>query len=85
MHGTTLLLESLFNNVIVDVQPATLLKKKLQHRCFLVNFCEIFKSIYSLKVFLPSFLASINLEIEFNLSNIFADYENEPVTSTPHP
>ena len=43
------MLESLFNKV-EGLRPATLLKKRLQHRCFPVMFfceyCEIFKNIY---------------------------------------
>ena len=35
---------SLFFNKVVG--PATLLKKRLRHRCFPVNFCEVFKNIF---------------------------------------
>ena len=30
-------------------RPATILKKRLWHRCFPVNFCEIFKNIFFTK------------------------------------
>ena len=35
---------SLFLNKFSVIQPATLLKKKLQHRCFLVNFAKCLKN-----------------------------------------
>ena len=37
------LCQSLFLNKIAGLRPATLLKKRLWHRCFPVNFCEISK------------------------------------------
>ena len=35
------LYQSLFFNNIADIRPATLLKKKLRHRCFPVNFVKL--------------------------------------------
>ena len=36
--------QSLFFNRIAHLKPVTLLKKRLEHRCFPVNFCEIFQN-----------------------------------------
>ena len=36
--------QSLFFNKVADPRPATLLKKRLWHRCFLVNFGEILRT-----------------------------------------
>ena len=35
-----------FFNKVKHLRPSTLLKKKLRHRCFPVNFCEIFKNTF---------------------------------------
>ena len=47
---------------------------RLRYRCFLVNFCEIFKSIceWLLLQFesFSSVFSSLNLKLQFNLSNI---------------
>ena len=34
------LYESFFSNKVTGLRPATLLKKRLWHRCFLVNFVK---------------------------------------------
>ena len=35
---------SLFFNKVADLRPATLLKKRLEHSCFLVNFGKILRT-----------------------------------------
>ena len=40
------LYQSLFSNKVSYLQTVTLLKKRLRHRCFLVNFRSFFKRIY---------------------------------------
>ena len=35
---------SLFFNQVAGLRPATLLKKRLQHRCFLVNFAKFLRA-----------------------------------------
>ena len=37
---------SLFFNKIADLRPATLLKKKLSHTCFLVNFAKFLRTSF---------------------------------------
>ena len=39
------MLQSLFNDV-KGLNPAILLKKRLQHKCFPVNFSEFFKTLF---------------------------------------
>ena len=41
------LYQSHFFNKVTDHRLATLLKKRLWHRCFLVNFCKISKNTFS--------------------------------------
>ena len=43
IHLKTPVLESLFNRVS-GLRPAALLKKRLQHRCFLVNFVKFLRT-----------------------------------------
>ena len=43
------LCQILFFNKVAGLTPATLLKKRLWHRCFLVNFCEISKNTFFTK------------------------------------
>ena len=38
------LCSSLFFNKVVGLRPVTLLKKKLQHRCFPMNFAKFLKA-----------------------------------------
>ena len=38
------LCQSLFFNKVVGLRPATLLKKRLRHRCFLVNFAKFLRT-----------------------------------------
>ena len=38
------LCQSIFINKIADLRPATLLKKRLWHRCFPVNFVKFLKT-----------------------------------------
>ena len=35
-----------FLNKVAALWPATLLKRRLWHRCFPINFCEVFKNTY---------------------------------------
>ena len=37
---------SLFFNKVADFQPATLFKKKLQHRCYPVNFAKFLRTSF---------------------------------------
>ena len=39
-----LLCQSLFINKVVGLKPATLLKKRLWHRCFPVNFAKFLRT-----------------------------------------
>ena len=43
--------EILFFNKVVDLRPAILVKKRLQHRCFLVKFAKTFKNIFFIGYF----------------------------------
>ena len=45
IHLKTPLLESLFNGVS-GLRPETLLRKRLQHRCFQVNFVKLLRTIF---------------------------------------
>ena len=38
---------SLFFNKVVGLMPATLLKKRLRHRCFPVNFVKFYKHLFT--------------------------------------
>ena len=38
------LCQSLFFNEVADLRPATLLKKRLRHRCFPVNFAKFLRT-----------------------------------------
>ena len=49
--------QSFFFNKVPCLRPATLLKKRLWHRCFPVNFCEISKNTYSYRT--PPVAASV--------------------------
>ena len=40
------LYQSLFFSKVAGLRLATLLKKRLWHRCFPANFCEIFKNTF---------------------------------------
>ena len=40
------LCQSLFFNKVTGLRPATLLKKKLWHRCFLVNFVKFLRALF---------------------------------------
>ena len=41
------LCQSLFYNKVVGLRPATLLKKRLWHRCFPVNFVKIQRASFN--------------------------------------
>ena len=43
------LCQSLFFNEVADFKPATLLKKGLWHRCFLVNFAKFLGTAFSIE------------------------------------
>ena len=43
------LCQSLLFNKAAGLKPAILLKRKLWHRCFLMNFCETFKNTFFVK------------------------------------
>ena len=43
------LFRSLFFNNVAGFRPVTLLKEKLQHRCFPVNFVKLFKNPFSIE------------------------------------
>ena len=45
IHRKTPVPESLFK-IKLQAAPATLLKKRLRHRCFLLDFCETFKNTF---------------------------------------
>ena len=51
--------QSLFFNKVVGLRPATLLKKRLWHRCFLVNFAK-----FSRTPFLQNTSGRLPLECE---------------------
>ena len=40
------LYQSLFFNKVADIRPATLLKKRLWHRCFPVSFAKFLKTLF---------------------------------------
>ena len=42
---------SLFSNNVAGLRPATLLRKRLQHRCFPVNFAKFWKAPLSQNTF----------------------------------
>ena len=50
--------------------PATLLKKRLWHRCFSVNFCEISKKTFCYRTHpVTASIPPLNTEIAFKPSN----------------
>ena len=40
------LCQSLFSNKVTDLRPATLLKKRLWHRCFPMNFAKFTRTLF---------------------------------------
>ena len=48
IHRKTYVLESFFNTV-AGFKICNLIKKRLQHRCFPVNICEIFKNSFCME------------------------------------
>ena len=40
------LCQSFFFNKVADLRPATFLKKRLWHRCFLVNFAKFLRTSF---------------------------------------
>ena len=45
------LCQSLFFNKVASLRPATLLKKRLWHRCFLVNFVKFLRTTFFIEHF----------------------------------
>ena len=45
---------SIFFNKVVGLGPTTLLKKKLQHKCFPVNFAKFLRTPFSQDTFEPT-------------------------------
>ena len=44
IHIRKHLCQSLFSNQVAGLRPATILKKRLWHRCFLVNFAKFLRT-----------------------------------------
>ena len=44
IHRKTLVLESLFNKILINLQVCNFIKKRLQRRCFHVNIAKFLKS-----------------------------------------
>ena len=58
------LCQSLFFNKVAGLRPSTLLKKRLWHRCFPFNFCEIFKNTFSYRTpLVAAFKQKTNLKL----------------------
>ena len=72
-----LLCQSLFFNNVTGKRPATLLKKKLWHRCFPVNFVKFLRTplfteisggwFYKYAILLPTFHSYLNHELKLNV------------------
>ena len=58
-------------SVFVKVLGLNLIKKRFQHRCFPVNFCEIFKNTYFVeylqRLFLPIGSSAVEKVLMFTL------------------
>ena len=65
--------ESLFFNKVVDLRPATLLKKRLWHRCFPVNFAKFLRTPFlqntsgRLRLIESNFLSLYSLTKQFSI------------------
>ena len=55
------MLESLFNKVTELIRPAAVIKKRLQHRCFLVKFAKFLRTPFFYRA--PPVAASVSLII----------------------
>ena len=69
IHWKTPVLESLFNKV-ADIRPATVLKKRLQHKCFPVNFAKFLRTNFSQNTSGRLLLYGIGLSQIFKLPSI---------------
>ena len=84
IHRKTLFSESLFNNV-ARLQLETLLKKRLQCRCFPVNFAKYFRTKFLAEQFWVT--CSSSSKYKFNLSSGFVYGECKQIkltTQTSH-
>ena len=59
------LCQSLFFNKVAGLRPATLLKKRLWHRCFLVNFAKFLKTPFFYRIPLVAAPKSLYVESFF--------------------
>ena len=69
IHLKTPLLESLFNGVS-GLRPETLLRKRLQHRCFQVNFVKLLRTPFLQNSSVICLTVSFHKEILYICSNL---------------
>ena len=69
IHLKTLVLESLFNRVS-GLWPATLLKKRLQHKCFQVNFVKFWRTPFLQNTSVIFLTVSVHKEVLYICSNL---------------
>ena len=78
------LCQSLFFNKVADLRPATLLKKRLWHRCFPVNFVKFVRTLFLQNTSGGCFQTNIRQinEIKSKATNIPYSLENYTSTNT---
>ena len=69
IHLKTPVSESLFNRVS-GLRPASLLKKRLQHRCFQVNFAKFLRTPFLQNTSVISLTVSFHKEVLYICSNL---------------
>ena len=69
IHQKTPVLESLFNRVL-GLRPATLSKKRLQHRCSHVNFVKFLRAPFLQNTFVICLTVSFHKEVLCICSNL---------------
>ena len=79
---------SLFFIKVIGLRHATLLNKRLWHRCFPVNFCKIFKSTFLVEYFwwlLLHFLSYLWIQIPILLHNLIHIQSMDQLTVSAPP
>ena len=72
IHLKTPVLESLFNRVS-GLRPAILLKKKLQHRCFQVNFVKLLRTTFLQNTSIICLTVLFYKEVLYTCSNLLLE------------
>ena len=72
VHLKTPVLESLFNRVS-GLRPVILLKKKLQHRCFQVNFVKLLRTTFLQNTSIICLTVLFYKEVLYTCSNLLLE------------